>query len=71
MEPDFYNDMEKAGKIMQKIKGLQGKIRRYEELKGLWEDLTMLVELAIEKATRVFLMRLKMDIKLCVKTLRQ
>ncbi len=34
---------------MQKIKGLQGKIQRYEELKGLWEDLSTLVELAIEE----------------------
>lgn len=49
MEPDFYNDMEEAGKIMQKIKGLKGKIERYETLYSSWEDLTTLVALAIEE----------------------
>ena len=34
---------------MQKIKGLKGKIERYNSLKGLWEDLQTLVELAIEE----------------------
>ena len=49
MEPSFYEDMEAAGKVMQKIKGLRDKLARYSELKALWEDLGTLVELAIEE----------------------
>lgn len=49
MEPSFYDDMDAAGKVMQKIKGLRSKISRYDELKTLWEDLCTLVELAIEE----------------------
>ncbi len=50
MEPDFYSDMENAGKIMQKIKGLKAKLERYEALYACWEDLTTLVALAIEES---------------------
>ena len=49
MESSFYDDMEAAGKVMQKIKGLRDKLARYSELKTLWEDLGTLVELAIEE----------------------
>ena len=48
MEADFYSDMETAGKVMQRIKGLKNKIERYEDLYREWEDLTVLVSLAIE-----------------------
>lgn len=49
MAPNFYNDMEAAGKLLQKIKGLRDKISRYENLKSTWEDLVTLVSLAIEE----------------------
>ena len=49
MEPDFYSDMENAGKVMQRIKGLKNKIERYESLYSAWDDLTTLVALAIEE----------------------
>ena len=49
MEPDFYSDMENAGKIMQRIKGLKNKIERYENLYSTWDHLTTLVALAIEE----------------------
>lgn len=49
MAPDFYNDMEAAGRTLQKIKGMRSKIERYENLKSSWEDLLTLVELAIEE----------------------
>ena len=49
MEADFYSDMETAGKVMQRIKGLKNKIERYEDLYREWEDLTVLVSLAIEE----------------------
>ena len=49
MEPDFYGDMDAAGKVLQRIKGLKSKIERYEALYSSWEDLTTLVALAIEE----------------------
>ncbi len=49
MEPDFYGDMEAAGKILQRIKGLKAKLERYDALYASWEDLTTLVALAIEE----------------------
>lgn len=41
--------MDAAGKVMQKLKGLRDKLERYDKLKASWEDLTTLVELAIEE----------------------
>lgn len=49
MAADFYQDMDAAGHVLQKIKGMRSKIARYEQLKETWEDLTTLVELAIEE----------------------
>ncbi len=49
MEANFYDDMEAAGKVLQQIKGMRDKISRYEALKTTWEDLSTLVELAIEE----------------------
>ena len=49
LDPDFYSDMDAAGKVLQKIKGLKDKIERYDGLKTKWEDLTTLVALAIEE----------------------
>ena len=59
MEPDFYGDMEAAGKIMQQIKGLKDKIERYENLYGTWEDLVTLVALAIEEEDESVLTKVK------------
>lgn len=47
--PDFYADMEAAGKILQKIKGLKSRIEKYDELYSSWEDIYTLVMLAIEE----------------------
>ena len=49
MAADFYQDMDAAGHVLQTIKGMRSKIARYEQLKETWEDLTTLVELAIEE----------------------
>lgn len=49
MAADFYQDMDAAGHVLQAIKGMRSKIARYEQLKETWEDLTTLVELAIEE----------------------
>ncbi|MEG1441484.1 MAG: peptide chain release factor 2 [Oscillospiraceae bacterium] len=47
--PDFYNDMEAAGKMLQKIKGLHSRIDKFNALYAKWEDLTVLVSLAIDE----------------------
>ncbi len=49
MTSDFYNDMDSAGRVLQQIKGMRAKIARYEALRETWEDLTTLVELALEE----------------------
>jgi len=49
MRPDFYNDMEAAGKVMQQIKGLKDKVERFNSLKSEWEDVGTLVLLALEE----------------------
>lgn len=49
MEPSFYDDMDAAGKTMQKIKGLRDKLERYAALVRAHDDLATLVELAIDE----------------------
>ncbi len=48
-EPDFYSDMENAGRVLQKIKGLKDKVAAFDDLYSKWEDLTALVELGNEE----------------------
>lgn len=48
-EPDFYSDMEKAGRTLQKIKSLKDKVSSFENIRSKWEDLTTLVELGMEE----------------------
>lgn len=62
-EPDFYNDMEAAGKILQRIKGLKSKLERYDSLYSTWEDLTTLVALAIEEDDASVLSEIKDGVK--------
>ena len=47
-EPDFYSDMEKAQKVLQKSKQLSDKIASFNALYSSWEDLKTLVALGIE-----------------------
>lgn len=46
---DFWQDSEKAQKIMQELSGLKGRIKEYEDLWGSIEDLEVLIELSIEE----------------------
>ena len=48
-ENDFYGDMDKAGKVLQKIKSLKDKVQGFNEIKDMWEDLTTLVQLGMEE----------------------
>lgn len=48
-EPGFYEDMDKAGKILQKIKLLKNKVQGFNDIKNQCEDVSTLVELGIEE----------------------
>lgn len=47
--PDFWNDMNNAQKILQRSKQLENKCAKFEKLVSDWEDLTTLVEMAMEE----------------------
>ena len=47
--PDFWDDMEKSQKILQRSSSLKNKIEKYEKLKHAYEDLLALIELADEE----------------------
>ncbi len=47
-DTDFYSDMDKAGKVLQKIKGLKSKIEKFDALCSERDDLLTLIELAVE-----------------------
>nr|WP_242971166.1 peptide chain release factor 2 [Caloramator fervidus] len=48
-EPDFWNDIEKAQKIVQRAKALKDKIEKYENLLKRLDDLQVLIELCDEE----------------------
>ena len=48
-EPDFWNDMEKSQKILQKIKTLKSKIDNFEDISSQWEDLLTLSDIGLEE----------------------
>lgn len=47
--PDFWDDMEKSQKILQRSSSLKNKIEKYEKLKSSFDDLMALIELADEE----------------------
>lgn len=47
--PDFWNDVEEAGKTVKKAKPLEQKLKGYEQLAGMLEDLNAMIELAEEE----------------------
>ena len=47
--PGFWDDVETANKLNQRVKTLQNKLEHYEKLKAEYEDLNTLVEMAEEE----------------------
>lgn len=47
--PDFWSDNDNSGKVLSRIKGIKGKISRYESLKSRVEDVEVLCEMGIEE----------------------
>ena len=48
-DPNFWNDIAGSQKVLQRSKQLKGKLEQHERLTAAWEDLTTLVEMAIEE----------------------
>lgn len=48
-EPGFWDDMEKSQKVLQKTKQLKDKVEAFDNLKSLWEDTLVLIDLANEE----------------------
>ena len=53
--PDFWDDMEKSQKTMQKIGSLKAKVQLYEELKRDFDDAVVMIELANEEGDEALL----------------
>ena len=47
-QPGFWDDVEKSQKTMQIVKGLEGKIEKFEKLTRMLDDTIALIELCIE-----------------------
>ena len=48
-DPNFWNDIANSQKVLQRSKQLKGKLEQHARLTAQWEDLTTLVEMAIEE----------------------
>ena len=48
-DPNFWNDVAASQKVLQRTKQLKNKLENHERLTGQWEDLTTLVEMAMEE----------------------
>ena len=48
-DPNFWNDVSASQKVLQRTKQLKNKLENHARLTGQWEDLTTLVEMAIEE----------------------
>ncbi len=48
-EPAFWDDVEKSQKTMQMVKGLEGKIEKFDKLNKMLDDTITLIELCIEE----------------------
>ena len=57
----FWNDLERSQKVQQRLKQLQNKIGRQEQLLSAWEDLTALCEMGQEAEDEEILEELKTE----------
>ena len=48
-DPDFWNDVAASQKVLQRTKQLKNKLEHHARLTSQWEDLTTLVEMAMEE----------------------
>ena len=48
-EPGFWDDADKAARIMQELKGLKGTVDGFRELQGAHDDIQVLIDMAYEE----------------------
>ena len=48
-DPNFWNDVAASQKVLQRTKQLKNKLENHARLTSQWEDLTTLVEMAMEE----------------------
>lgn len=61
--PDFWDDMEKSHKTLQKISFLKNKLQKYLKLKSLYDDVKVLVSLAEEEQDESLLEEIESNLK--------
>ncbi len=61
--PDFWNDAEKSGKVLQVIKQAQDKVNGYERLVARLEDAIALAEMAIEENDESFVEEVQSELE--------
>ncbi|QZY54280.1 peptide chain release factor 2 [Crassaminicella profunda] len=50
MEPSFWDDPQEAQKVLQKAKGLKDKLKNFEDTHEKYEELIILIDMAIEES---------------------
>lgn len=63
-EPDFWDDMEKSHKTLQKISFLKNKKQKYLKLKSLYDDVKVLISLAEEEQDESLLEEIESSLKI-------
>ena len=58
-DPDFWNDLENAQKVSQKIKGLKNNVEKYNSLLRKYEDIVTLIQLANEEDDETLILEIK------------
>ncbi len=48
-QPDFWDDMEKSGKIMKELKGLKNSVEDFSRLSEMYEDAEVMIEMGYEE----------------------
>ena len=59
----FWEDLENSQKVLQEIKQLKDKVAGFEGLKSEWEDMSTLVELAIDEDDETLLSEIEAGYK--------
>ena len=59
--PGFWEDLEESQKVVREVKGLKDQVEGYEGLKGQFEDIETLIEMA--KRTKNWLRKLRKHLR--------
>ena len=67
----FWDDLENSQKVLQKTKQLKDKVAAFNALKGEWEDLSTLIELAIDEGDESLLPEIEESFNTLTKNLEK